>query len=222
MPRSPSATQASASAALRAPLTRERIESAALALIEELGIEGFSSRKLGQRLGCEAMSLYHHFSSKAVLLDALVDRTLASIPIPARELPPGERIRSLAQAWRAMARQQPRFYLWMGMQRWNSATGVHFLAEVLDCFYAAGLPTEAAARGFHVVGYYVLGATMEETSGDDEATSAVMPLPDSDVQRLYPQVAQAGAYFTADQFDETFERGLSILLRGLGIESTRN
>jgi AcrR family transcriptional regulator len=202
----------------RIALTRERIESEALALIEAQGLEGFSSRKLGQRLGCEAMSLYHHFPSKAVLLDALVDRTLTSIAIPPRELPAGQRIRRLAQAWREMSRQQPRFYLWMSLHRWNSQAGIQFLAEVLHCFHAAGLTPEAAARGFRMLGYYLLGATLEETSGYAQGPSAVSPLPDSEVQRLYPQVAQAAAYFTPDQFDETFERGLTILLCGLGIE----
>ena len=204
----------------RIALTRERIESEALTLIEAQGLEGFSTRKLGERLGCEAMSIYHHFPSKAQLLDALVDRTLASIPIPAHDLPAGQRIRSVAQAWREMSRRQPRFYLWMALHRWNSEAGIQFLAEVLDCFHAAGLPTEAAARGFRILGYYLLGATLEETSGYAQGPSAVKPLPDNEVQRLYPQVAQAGNYFAADQMDETFERGLGILLRGLGIEQS--
>ena len=108
----------------------------------------------------------------------------------------------------------------MSLHRWNSETGVKFLAEVLDCFHAAGLPPEPAARGFRILGYYLLGATLEETSGYAQGPSAVKPLPDSEVQRLYPKVAQAGHYFAEDQLDETFERGLSILLLGLGIEAS--
>jgi AcrR family transcriptional regulator len=204
---------------VRIALSRDRIESEALALIESQGMDGFSSRKLGERLGCEAMSIYHHFLSKAQLLDALVDRTLAGIAIPSHDLPASQRIRGLAQAWRQMSRQQPRFYLWMALHRWNSETGVKFLAEVLDCFHAANLPPEQAARGFRILGYYLLGATLEETSGYAQGPSAVKPLPDSEVQRMYPHVAQAAGYFTSDQFDETFERGLSILLQGLGIET---
>ena len=55
----------------RVALTRERIEIEALALIDADGIDAFSTRKLGARLGCEAMSIYHHFPSKAHILDAL-------------------------------------------------------------------------------------------------------------------------------------------------------
>jgi AcrR family transcriptional regulator len=63
----------------REPLSRERIVEAALALIDEQGLAAFSTRKLGERLGCQAMSIYHHFPSKQHLLDALVDHAMASI-----------------------------------------------------------------------------------------------------------------------------------------------
>jgi AcrR family transcriptional regulator len=203
----------------RGLLKRENIEAEALALIEEEGLEGFSTRKLGERLGVEAMSIYHHFPSKAHLLDTLVDRTLSRLPLAPRDASPAQRIRYLAQAWRIMSRQTPRFYLWMALHRWNSATGVKFLAEVLDCFYAAGLPPEQAARGFRVLGYYLLGATLEETSGYSQGPSSVAPLPEEEVQRQFPQVAQAGEYFSPEQFDATFELGLGLLLRGLGMEA---
>lgn len=207
-------------ASIRSTLSREKIEVEAFALIEERGLEGFSTRKLGERLHCEAMSIYHHFPSKAHLLDALVDRTLSSLPIAPRDTPPAERIRRLAQAWRAMSRKAPRFYLWMALHRWNSATGVQFLAEVLDCFYAAHLPPEQAARGFRVLGYYLLGATLEETSGYAQGPSAMEPLPDAQVLRLYPEVADAGRYSNPKEFDTTFELGLRLLLNGLGIEDS--
>ncbi len=45
-----------------------------LELIEADGLEAFSTRKLAAKLGCEAMSIYHYFPSKAHLMDALLDR----------------------------------------------------------------------------------------------------------------------------------------------------
>jgi AcrR family transcriptional regulator len=101
---------AQGTAAPRGSLNRDSIEAAALALIEAHGLEGFSTRKLGQQLGCEAMSIYYHFPSKAHLLDALVDRLLNEVPLPTPENSPGQRIRHLAQAWRVMSRRYPRFY----------------------------------------------------------------------------------------------------------------
>lgn len=56
----------------RAPLTRERVLDAALALIDRSGPTALSMRKLGAELGVEAMSLYNHVTSKADVLDGVV------------------------------------------------------------------------------------------------------------------------------------------------------
>lgn len=204
--------------ATRTSLHRDRIESEALALIEAQGLDAFTTRKLGERLGCEAMSVYYHFPSKAHLLDALVDRLLAALPIPPRDLAPAARLRAMVQSWRTMAGQYPRFYLWMAVHRWNSAIGVGFLAEVLDCFHAAGLDTQSAARGFRALGYYVLGGTLDETSGYAQGPSAMNPIDDAQIQASYPQVHAASRYFVPVEYDRTFELGLGVLLQGLGVE----
>lgn len=203
----------------RVPLHRERIESEALALIEAQGLDAFTTRKLGERLGCEAMSIYYHFPSKAHLLDALVDRLLSALSVPPRDHTPAQRLRALVQSWRTMARQYPRFYLWMALHRWNSATGVGFMAEVLDCFHDAGLEAEGAARGFRALGYYVLGATLDETSGYAQGPSSLDPMSEADVQQQHPLVYQAGQYFVPTEFDRTFALGLGVLLQGLKVEN---
>jgi AcrR family transcriptional regulator len=203
----------------RPALTRERIELEALALIEREGMDAFSTRRLGVALGCEAMSLYNHFPSKAHVLDALVDRVLAGIPIPDRGLRPHERLRQLAQHWRAMARRHARFYPWLALHRWNSPTGVAFLGEILDCFVAAGLSEALAARGFRVLGYYLLGATLDEISGYAQGPSSLNPMSEQELLERHPQVARAGRHFAPEHFDQIFELGLGVVLQGLGIET---
>jgi AcrR family transcriptional regulator len=198
-------------------LSREGIELEALALIEREGMDALSMRKLGDALGCEAMSLYNHFPSKSHVLDALVDRVLSAVPLPDRQLPPVQRLWELAHNWRGMARQHARFYPWLALHRWNSEVGVGFLAEVLDCLHATGLPPEQAARGFRVLGYYLIGATLDEISGYANGPSSLNPMTQSALAQRYPQVASAGAWFTPNHFDASFELGLNALLQGLGL-----
>lgn len=202
----------------RGALTRERIEIEALALIDAQGIDAFSTRKLGERLGCEAMSIYHHFPSKAHILDALVDRVLGGMPIPDKTLRPAARLRQFADGWRRIALQHPRFYLWLTLHQWNSATGVRFMHEMLDCFYAAGFSPEKAARGFRILGYYVQGATVEESSGYAQGHSSLAPLPLEAVERDYPRVARARKYSAPEHFDRTFDLGWNALIQALGLE----
>src|SRR5205085_2270993 len=62
-------------------LSRELVAQTAMALVDRDGLEGLSFRKLGAGLGCEAMSIYHHFPSKAHLIDALIDLMLSEVEI---------------------------------------------------------------------------------------------------------------------------------------------
>jgi len=202
----------------RIPLTRERIEIEALALIDEEGIDAFSTRKLGARLECEAMSIYHYFPSKAHILDALVDRVLGSMPIPDKNLSPAQRLRAFVHSWRVFALRHPRFYQWITMHRGNSATGIRFLNEILTCFYDAGLPPEQATRGFLILGYYMTGALLDESSGYANGPSSLSPLPDEVLERDYPQLALVGRMATAEHFGEVFERGFAALLREFKLE----
>jgi AcrR family transcriptional regulator len=202
----------------RTALTLERIESQALALIDAYGIEAFSTRKLGEQLGCEAMSIYHHYPSKAHILDALVDRVLGGMPIPDKSLSPATRLRQFADGWRQISLQHPRFYLWLSLHQWNSATGVRFMSEMLACFTAAGLSPEMSVRGFRMLGYYVQGATLDESSGYAQGHSSLSPMPQDTLERDYPQVASARKYFTPEHFDRTFDVGWDALVRALGLE----
>ena len=60
------------STAARAPLSRERVLAAAIALADAGGIEALTMRRLGQELGVEAMSLYRHVANTDDLLDELI------------------------------------------------------------------------------------------------------------------------------------------------------
>src|SRR5919202_4302256 len=67
------------------PLTRQRVLRAAMALADEHGLDWLSMRKLGQALGVEAMSLYHHVANKGDLIDGMIDLVFGEIELPADE-----------------------------------------------------------------------------------------------------------------------------------------
>jgi AcrR family transcriptional regulator len=64
------------------PLTRQRVLEAALHLIDQEGLEGFSMRKLGSLLGVEAMSLYNHVESKRAVFDGVIELLIIQDPLP--------------------------------------------------------------------------------------------------------------------------------------------
>ena len=198
-----------------APLTRDRVVAAALAIVEADGLPGLSTRKLGQALGCEAMSIYHHFASKQHLLDALVDVALAGISPPPPHLSAIERVRDQAYAYRAMAHRHPRLYRLIAVHRLNTPTGVRLLERMLAIVAEVTVDAEAAARAFRVLGYYVTGAALDETAGYARGPSAAAPVDEAFIARECPHLAAAAPYAKPEHWDRTFAQGLDAVIAAM-------
>ena len=197
------------------PLSRERIETAALDLIERAGLAAFSTRKLAAELGCEAMSIYHHYPSRGHLMDALLDRVVAAIALPPESLPWRERLRQAAFAYRDMALRHPEFFRFVGLHRMNTAAGLGLLEWALRAFRDGGFDAEMMARLFRSWSYYVVGAALDETAGYAKGPSAVVPVPADLVRRDYPLVVAVNPFFQPAQHAATFALGLDMLLEGI-------
>jgi AcrR family transcriptional regulator len=199
----------------RRALTRARVLAAAHALIERDGLAAFSIRGLGARLACEPMSFYHYFPSKAHLLDALVDRAIAGVAVPPPGADPEDRLRQTCRAYRAMARRQPRLYQLIALHRFNTPTGVRFIESVLALIHALSPDPRFVAQSFRAVGYYLVGATLEEMAGYAKGPSAADAVSDEYIARECPHLAAAAPYFKPEWWDSTFELGLETLLAGM-------
>ncbi len=199
----------------RRPLTRNRVLLAAHALIERDGLAAFSIRGLGARLGCEPMSVYHYFPSKAHLLDALVDRAIESVPVPAPAADSEDQLRQVCRAYRAMARRQPRLYQLIALHRFNTPTGVRFIEGVLALIHALSRDPRLVAQWFRAIGYYLTGAALDETAGYASGPSAVSTVSDDYIARECPRLCAVAPYFKPEWWDSTFELGLETLLAGM-------
>jgi len=198
-----------------AGLSRERIVVAALELVAEDGLAALSTRKLGARLGCEAMSIYHHFPGKQHLLDALVDHVIASFEWPPEGQSPLARLRQSMYAYRAMAHRFPALFPLVALHRLNTETGVRFIEGILRLVQAVQPDPELAARFFRTVGYYLTGAALDETSGYARGPSAAVPVSDAFIVAECPRLVGASRYFKQDQWDHTFALGVEALLAAL-------
>ena len=63
----------------RKPLSRDLVLETAVTLADHEGLGALSMRRLGQELGVEAMSLYHHVANKEALLDGMVDAVVGEL-----------------------------------------------------------------------------------------------------------------------------------------------
>jgi AcrR family transcriptional regulator len=201
----------------RVPLSRERIVGEALALIERDGLDGFSTRKLGDALGVQAMSLYHHFPSKAHVLDAVLEHVVGQIEFAPESAPVGERLRVVMRSYRKVALSHPRFFPYFAVHRMNMAVGIAFVDRAVRMFNdACPDDPERAARLFRVAGYYLNGACLDEAMGYGRGPSAQEPAPNDWVAREHPAVVTVGRWFAPSEHEKTFEFGLDLLMQALG------
>jgi AcrR family transcriptional regulator len=201
----------------RGGLSRERIVAAALDLIDQDGLDAFSTRKLGAALGVEAMSIYHHFPSKQHILDALVDDALQSMEFPPDDVPPVQRLERLCYAYRAMAQRHPKLYPLLALHRTNTPTGVAFLERILKLVEPLAPNEESLARQFRAVGYYLTGAALDETSGYAKGPSAAEPVSHAYIAEHCPLLTRVAPYFAPNQWDATFAFGIDALFAGLRV-----
>ena len=183
-------------------LSRERILEGALELIEAGGLPAFSTRKLGAQLGCEAMSIYHHFPSKQHLLDALVEQAIASVDVPAPTEDGAEnerRLRLSLASYREMARRWPALFPLVALHRLNMPTGVRFIESILRLMRSVEPDIERAAR-------------LEETAGYARGPSAAEPVGNDLIARECPNLVAAAPYFQERHWERTFWFGIEALL----------
>ena len=136
-----------------------------LALAEERGLGAVSMRGVADRLGVTPMALYHHFGDKRALMDALVERLLAEIPIPAPELPWRERLLELAASLRATARRYPDAFPMLFQRRAATPQALARRDAVYAALRDAGLPESLVPRVEGLVSTFVLGFAASEAGG---------------------------------------------------------
>ena len=99
----------------RVVLDQQRIVQAALELLDEAGIEELSMRRLGRRLGVEAMALYRYWPSREALLDGVVEAAMDELfADPDVQLGPEDGwqdyLRRLAHGVRRLALRHPQVF----------------------------------------------------------------------------------------------------------------
>jgi AcrR family transcriptional regulator len=207
--------KATTKAAKKTPLSRDRIETAALALIEQEGLAAFSQRALARALGVEAMSLYHWYPSQLDLLNALFDRVVGGLQVPAAGTPV-ERLRAVSLAFRAVALQYPAFAAAFVLpHRFNTETGLAVLEAMLAPFQDAGLNAAQASRRFRMWMHVLMGSLLDETSGYARGPGATQPPSEAEVARRFPLVAALGPYNRPSHHQAQFRAGIDAVLRDL-------
>ena len=204
-------------------IEREKILDVALDLLNEVGLDQFSTRRLAERLGVQQPALYWHFKNKSTLLDALNGEMLARFHD--NRLPrPGERWDDFTMA---KARSFRRALLAVrNGARLNAGTRptVREFADAeqqLQIYVDAGFSPGAAFTIVLAISRYVVGFVLEEQDERERLGEGESEWADADPMdeiARFPILSAALKPLLAVgtiNTEATFEDGLAYFLAGM-------
>jgi AcrR family transcriptional regulator len=186
----------------REPLTQDRIAKTSLELIDDIGLEEFSTRRLGAALGCEAMAIYNHFTSKDALLDAVVDKLFKDVIVPPKGAGWQERVRGFARSYRALAHAHPKAFPLLATRRFRTRAR-NLVEQIIAALLEEGFAPESAASLFRILASYCNGAILDELSGTFPAAG-----------EEHPSIKRVQTFLAPEHYDALYERGITLILAG--------
>ncbi|MFJ2113238.1 MULTISPECIES: TetR/AcrR family transcriptional regulator C-terminal domain-containing protein [unclassified Streptomyces] len=197
-------------------MSRERIVEAAVGLLDDEGLERLTMRRLAERLGVGATTLYWHVDTKDDVIDLAIDAIFAEARLPEGAGGWRESVVVLLSGCRAMLLRHP----WSAALplRRRPMVGPNFLAW-MEFFQAtlvrAGFGRQEVRAACWLLYSHVQGSAGSQSSicwSDAERTAAQERL--SAHQDRYPTLA-AGDYMLDDAWEQNFRLGLKYVLDGL-------
>jgi AcrR family transcriptional regulator len=204
----------------RAPLSRERILDAAVALADGEGLDSLTMRKLAAQLHVEAMSLYNHVANKDDLLDGMIDQVAAEIVAAPEGADWRARLRARAlSAHDALLRHRWSSVLWASRTTLGPARMRHMDAMLRE-LREAGFGIELLDVAFHTLENHVVGHALQassfpvETADVPEMIRAFLAsFPEDDYPDLAAHVRHHAAPSASDV--SSFAFGLDAILDAL-------
>ncbi len=194
------------------PLQRETVVDAALQLLDELGLDGLTTRAVTNRLGVQPGALYWHVRNKRALLTAVAERIMDEV-FEAPELPGGDwagQVTAFAHAMRA-ALLRHRDGARLVATHTPLGPGTLRAAEAgLAGLRAAGIPLALAARFGDTVTSYVTGFVLQEQAAAPESG----PFEPLDPE-AFPHLAEWSAAQSPPDRDAAFDTGVALIVGGL-------
>lgn len=208
----------------RLPLSRERVLRTAVAIADEHGIDAVTMRRVGDELGAEAMSLYHHVANKNDLLDGVVDLVAGEINEVVDALDATGPWKPVVRARILAAREVLLRHRWAPRLLATRATlsphVVRYHDRLVGQLHDGGFSYDLAHHALHALGSRALGFSQELFDPGDGASAALPAELAAELPSLVAmltEVAHDDPGSTLGWCDDQteFEFGLDLLLDGL-------
>lgn len=214
----------------RVPLDRRRIVAAALEHIEAEGLASLTMRRLGTRLGVEAMSLYRYVPGKEDLLDAVVETLIGDLHEDTDVLDEPQSgwqdfLQRLAHGVRRVALAHPVAFPLVASRPPEAPwlrpplRSLDWVETFLAGLTADGFSDDGAVAAYRAFTSFLLGHLLLEVSGLGADLGPLDVLDDGEEESLgdHPTVARLRPGLMEDHASAEFEEALETLLDRLAL-----
>lgn len=191
-------------------LSGERIRHGALEIIDALGLEALSMRRLAEHLGVRAASLYNHVGTKDELLHELANAVMDQVDASGFEQDWVTGLMSWARSYRAALLAHPNLVPFIASGPARREAALRRADAVHGGLTSAGWPQRYATMIGASTKYLVVGGAMGSFSGGfvDDAAVYDSRYPNLDHAHLLRQHA-------SEIDNDSFELALAALVEGL-------
>jgi len=213
---------------VRVSLSADRIVGAAVGFVDEFGLTSLTMRRLGERLGVEAMALYRYVSGREALLDLLVGTLIDEMRGDSDVLEQPEDgwqdfLQRLAHGVRRVALAHPRAFPLVASRPAEAPwlrpplRSLEWVETFLHGLRSEGFDDESCVAAYRAFTSFLLGHLLLEVSAHgadvgplDVLEETTEPTP----SRLeeYPTVMRLRGRLSEDHSDVEFEDSLEELL----------
>lgn len=201
----------------RPALSREYILDGAMSLIDENGLEEFTFRKLGERIGANPMAAYHYFPSKGALFDGIVETIYREVPSGTAGHTRNARsgVLAVARGMRAAFLRHARALPLVSTRPAATRAMAPLVESFIVVLEAAGVAKERVLDAVHCISTFVIGHALaqagEPVGGIDPAGTTTFLEEANSFPRLAEAIAAGGDFDP----DRQFEFGLNALVDGI-------
>lgn len=206
----------------RPRLSRERVLLAAVELADESGIEALSMRKLGEKLGVEAMSLYKHVAHKDDLIGSMIDGVFAEIDLPLGERNWRTAVRRRAVSVLEVLKRHPWAVPLMQSRTNPGPRTLGHLDALIGVLRGAGFSVVLTAHALSAVDAYVYGFAMQEKAlpfdREERSTELIQQILAAMPADEWPHLVEFSREHVLKpgyDYGQEFEWGLDLVLDGL-------
>lgn len=196
-----------------AKVRREEVVTAGLKLLDEVGLDALTTRRLAQRLGVESATLYWHFRDKASLLGEMAAVALARHHAVQTPHDANRWLGWFADNARSFRRALLAYRDGARLHAGTTPSSDDMARVALKVAYlvSAGFSEREALMALLTASQFTIGCVMEEQARQERTMPALQMTPHPDAERLVASAVEVAAPGS----DVAFEFGLSLILEGL-------